>query len=560
MRIATWSTLACAFTALAWAFLFAVLSKPNWDDVWSAIGIAGLSLILFIAALVLRSIQVFGVLRAERKIPDASDIDEICKASKQIYDRVPYEAASAFLGALLRPQTYIQRITESVDLHEGHVAVSTTYTVDLAKTISTGAQYFPIDLIERGVLADGLKLTDNDNKRVSSIIRLAATSYLLAVSRRLIEKAGGSSATALYEKKAERGVAEVIASHAPVDAIVFFETVADLSDIANDLAEPNKKYIYEVIGMLFLLRPWYPLLVDVHKWSNAESTSGLKKSAGDVGTTANDELSISPVITSYTRFQVAQNRILKRRLLNRLAGVGDFFRNFRLLLMFIFGVYNNDVLVPLDNAERALSYHLQTNGVEGTYLGDQHLEQATNAGVHQIKPRQGQNYSRLYVSQGHDYRGRTFQSWFFETPPGSVGIATGIAFASLFGLVLLGVSQLHWISSGPINAFSLLLGFPGAILGFLGLGRTGGFFRGSLRARISNIASLGAALTGLACAALVARSTNLTGAHLIASDLHLLPPALVFWSVLLGLQAINLVIIFFIWLYRVFVYWSTVTN
>jgi hypothetical protein len=519
------------------------LSAPSWKDADTALLVAAVSVVLFAGFLFLRIVGVRRGLKSENQPAYDLPVSEAIRYADDLFDDISKEAAIAFNDAIVRSSYYIQRISESVDINEGHVDFDTSYVLALQGDPRYEATYFPLALLERSELADELRIYRGE-KRVSSLVRPTATAFMIAAFRRLVHAAGGNEAVGEYRNNAESGVVAVLTARSPQDALQFQKTIAALSELSQNVADD--RFILEMMLALVFLRSYYPLLVDV-----ARPPSSYADSA---------ESAVTRTDLAYTRFRVTQRRVLRRRLLEPNAFVWLGRRNWRLFVSLLLGVHPNDVIVPIDDAERARSYHVHINGVDGTYLGDHVIDSGELSLPPQRSPRRGQNYAHAYVTDGRFFRGAKYRAWFFEVPPGSIGIATGAGFATLLGMALISLSQLKWITSTPMNSLTILLGLPGVVVGFLGLGRSAGFFRGSLLSRFSVVISLTASLCAIVFAALISRRTTLEGSSLIVSDLNLLPRDLIFWAVIVGVQTINTLVALFTWIYRVVAYWLALTN
>jgi hypothetical protein len=101
---------------------------------------------------------------------------------------------------------------------------------------------------------------------------------------------------------------------------------------------------------------------------------------------------------------------------------------------------------------------------------------------------------------------------------------------------------------------------PGAIIAFLGLGRTGGFLRGSFRARLSTLVSLVIALLGTVASVVVERDDPYSPTLLSEDMTGALDPIVAFAAIVIGVQLLNTAWIIGLWLYRSYVYWAARTS
>jgi len=531
----------CGLFIVLCAVLVIVLG-PSWPSVVGVVDYLGLAVICGILALVAAGIRQWRVFRAPEDPPRSLSEELALEDVAEWGARIELEQAELFCNLILDPATFFLRIAESATPMEGHTLLSSKLTAELPAGLLSKGVMLPVLVKDRGVLTDGLKIFDGDGHRTSSVATRQQVGFLGAVCRHYVTAAGDQALFEAYRDTAESGVVRILTAQQPVDGVDFLEVIAALDALTIRAKDPSR---IQVLA-LFLreLRTRVPLLVEL-----TESTPNL-----------------STPIGSLVRITVDQDIALTDRDwigdtgAKRFPRIRRWFLNARFLVMVVFGVKANEILIPVDNADRCQSYHLQCKGLpDVAYLGDQHLDRVNDGSSRRIKARRGQSYSHLYIQEGKEYSGLYFQNSFYEIPPGSTGLAVAVAFAALFGLWLLGWHQLKWTEDTQLGTATVLLGLPGAIAAFLGFGRTAGFLRGSFRARLSTIVSLITALVGLTSVALASRSTPYAS-DLMARDLAMLPPIFIFWLVLLGTQSVNLVATVCLWLYRAFIYWTAKTS
>lgn len=518
---------------------------PTWDVIFSVLLQVATAVIAWLFSLVADGLRQRQVLKNAASVERPVDVVALKRDVDQ-QGAMSLERAQLFASLLIHPADYFLRIAESANPMEGHTTVSSKYTIALPVVNLNESVVLPLMLKDRGVLTDGLKVLNAEGKRLSSVVQRTQIGFLAAVCRSLITAGSDKKTLTQYIREVEPRVLKVLSSKVPGSAIEYLELLDSIYAIRDTSKSPE--WIDIIPLYLRELRTRIPILVEVPP---LDPSKPLSKDIGG-----------SRTIVRYT---VDQDIPLAGKTWDSFRGSkwDDFkrlLRNAVLLVFVVLGVRPNRVLVPLDNADRCQSYHLQCDGPPDlVYLGDQYLDPPMDGSTWEFKPRRGQSYSHLYVQDGQQYKGRHFESVFYEIPPGSTGIAAAVAFAGSFGLAILGLHQLRWSPDPSFGSATLVLGLPGAIAAFVGFGRTAGFLRGSFRARISTIVSLLTALVGLMSVALVTRTT-VYSATIVSTDLSDLPPIFIFWLVLFGVQSLNLVSVTSLWIYRAFVYWAAKTS
>jgi hypothetical protein len=538
--------LSIGWLAIALAGWRVAVSRPLIDDVVQIVTIAVLGVVMIGSSLLVNAIRE----RVSHRRPEPTwGAPQILDASDEVDRRMGAMSspeANLFRSLILEPSAHFLRIAEHATPGPGHTLVATNFTVQLPITPG-GTIGLPIVLKERGPLIDGLKVYDHGGTRVSTIPYRHQVAYLGAVFRQLVEDAVGSKGAADYRHWIEPDVLRILSSQLPADATDYLR----VTDRLWELFVAEKADMPRAGISILLLRALHtrtPVLIPLRR----EVDDELDRD--DVAAPARDWLvrlgCEQDIGLAGKNWEGRSNLLWIRRP----------FRTLKLFLSLVLGVHSTEILIPVDNADRCQSYHLQCFGPEGvTYLGDQFLANPNDGSSIRLKSRRGQSYSHLYIQDGKEFTGRHFSSTFFEVPPGATGVAAAVSVAVLVGVFVMGWNHLHWSPESQVGILSLLIGLPGALAAVLGLGRTGGFLRGSILARISTIASLIAALAALVTASTLVRNTPWSEA-LIAEDLENLPPILISWLVLAGAQAANVVLTTLLWTYRTFVYWSVKTS
>jgi hypothetical protein len=525
------------------AVVLIVKLPGSWPSVIAIAIVAASAIGTLAAGLVLGAIRQQLLLRMPDQAHGKVSSEQITPAVEARAESMTLAQAVLFADLITEPRRYFARIAESATLMEGHTLISMKYTIELPARSAGWATMVPLLTKSRGALTDGLKLYNADQKRISSVPFRTQLAHCAAVCRVLVEPAH----RAKYVDHIEPILIEHLGANGEVPSIVIHEIVESIRGLYRE-AKPTARGNTLILVVRQMLDR-VAVLVEVEP--DAVLADGAKAA--------------SPAFRHH-RFTLDQDIALINRSWDPRRNIGwrarpwALARNLKALLMVLMDIKHNEVLIPLDNADRARSYHLQCDGLPGVaYLGDQHLDRPADNSIWRIKPLRGQAYSHLYVQEGRAYRGLLFQNSFYEIPPGSTGIATGVAVAAGIGVALLGLSQLHWTPQPISTTGALLLGLPGAVAAFVGVGRTGGFLRGSLIARLSTLVSLVVALIALGNG-FIRESSKAFTPTIVADDLVALDDLLVFWLVMWGAQAVNILAVGLLWLYRSFAYWAARTS
>jgi hypothetical protein len=526
----------CSLASLVLAIVLVIVLTNKPEQVQSVVVVVVVSMTFGFLSLVVHIIRQWVMFR----LPDIRPLNGFTVDATGIeaeFDRIDTDHAQLFASLLLEPARYFVRIAESVLPQAGHTQISAKMSITLPEF--TQRMLIPLVISERGELLDGLKIFDGSGHRISSTGRELSVSFTAAVFRRLIHDIGGDELLGAYVSNVEVHVLAVLTSPA-ADYLPYLLAVDDI--LALDVPPDARGNLYFVTFLLQELSARSPTFVefptDCGSEQPARTAAGIR-----LRLTVDRD---SPLIGR--RFDALTGSISK-------AWLKDIYSNAFLLLKIVIGVRPNNVGVPLDNADRCKSYHLQVDGdPDEVYLGDQHLPIVTDGSRVHVKGRRGQSYSHILIQNGRNYTGRYFSTWFYEIPPGAVGYSAVVAFASLLGLCVFAITQLHWVPGATNTLATALFGLPSAVAAFLGLGRSRRFLSESIVARASTIGSLAASIIGLTATLVLTRSEQYTGT-LFSEDIAILRPVLIAWAVLVGAQTLNLIWVGLQFLYRSIVYW-----
>jgi hypothetical protein len=452
-----------------------VVNLPgSWPSVIAIAIVAASAIGTLAAGLVLGAIRQQLLLRLPDQAQGKVSSEQITPAVEARAESMTLAQAVLFADLITEPRRYFARIAESATLMEGHTLISMKYTIELPARSAGWATMVPLLTKSRGTLTDGLKLYNADQKRISSVPFRTQLAHCAAVCRVLVEPAR----RAKYVDHIEPTLIEHLGANGEVPSIVIHEIVESIRGLYRD-AKPTARGNTLILVVRQMLDR-VAVLVEVEP--DAVIADGAKAA--------------SPAFRHH-RFTLDQDIALINRSWDPRRNIGwrarpwALARNLKALLMVLMDIKHNEVLIPLDNADRARSYHLQCDGLPG--------------------------------------------------------------------VALLGLSQLHWTPQPISTTGALLLGLPGAVAAFVGVGRTGGFLRGSLIARLSTLVSLVVALIALGNG-FVRESSKAFTPTIVADDLVALDDLLVFWLVMWGAQAVNILAVGLLWLYRSFAYWAARTS
>lgn len=372
--------------------------------------------------------------------------------------------ALAFLAQLmLDPRQHIERVTDNaIQMHAGF-EVSTTYTVRIPAALGATPLWFPARFQKKGELADGLKIFDSDDARVSSLPQVERTALMLALFRYL--------AIASIRGPRRRGALDRYARHVEPSVLAFLtgapggSLAAARDAMAAFVSDPASAAA--AAALLPMLEDEYPVLVPV---PGRESSTTTAQS-----TDARIRLRVQrQAVTIWTE------RKIRRR------------RGWRELIKRILGVEPSAVVFPIDNATRAASYHLQIAGPRRSFLSYQAIA-GRDASLRslrgiRVQRRHGQSVAHLRMRGGPGAKGLYYVVAFDERPPGSIAWA---AVASFTASVLVAIAFLLGSSAAdPSGVIAVLLSAPAFVGAWRGLGSNEQISGNSLASRISLLITL----------------------------------------------------------------------
>jgi len=228
----------------------------------------------------------------------------------------------------------------------------------------------------------------------------------------------------------------------------------------------------------------------------------------------------------------------------------------------LLGLRPSRVLHQLDDAARALSYHLYIQGSDGTYLSNQRLVSvgpeaaSSELARYTVLRRTGQDFAHVYGRRDSSeiHQAPTFEATFTERPPGSIAVASFSALASVVFVVVAAGDALGLSSINQPVAIATLLSIPAAVGAWSGLQQSRTLPGGTLAARLSDFVTISISLSAMVFYALGAH------VHRDVSKLHQDYGPLggregfSIWMLFFAVASINAVAVFGSWMVRAFIY------
>lgn len=377
--------------------------------------------------------------------------------------------AMTFIDAIVYPTTRFERISEQAEPFHRSLLVKSTYTVSVhQKTVSSDAPDYvvPLFLFPKGELQDGLRVFTGENERVSTLSSSDVLSFAAAVVRSLIHSVGGK-AYANYLGAFEDQVLKMLTAEYPPTELELVDMKGRI--VGLDPASGGSGILDTAAGLISELATYHPICVTIP----AENVVDRE--------------------WPWTfRFRMEYRTIPPLTHLKK----EPWWRRFADWVRLAFGVRLNRLFIPIPNASRTNSYHLQVAGPPGTYLARQGTipdESRLDARM-KLQPRRSQRRAHLYV-QEIDHPGEIlFATQFFERAPGSFSTTTASAWAAAIVVTVLAIQQIHALDTGKEPVLSTLLpallAVPIAVASWSGLDKRKEFAHPSLLSRFLTFATI----------------------------------------------------------------------
>ena len=452
------------------------------------------------------------------------DYDTIIIEAATLVAKLHASQVATFYQAIVEPQSMYIRITESVQPLVRSLAVRTAYSFSHLDSLAQRNVVVPLMLQTRGALLDDLAVFDSDGHRVSTMGRTATLVFQLACLRFIVEQMG-SEATASYAASVEVDVARFLSSFQPADLGRLNHLADSIFVLPCDTG--REEYRRSINRLLRRLRRYYPIMVQ-SCWP------------ANVG-----------ALCPPQRFTV-ERRTTAHLLADGGTGVSRYLNNIRDDVRRIMGIRPAIIAMPLVNADRSASYHIQMRGPEGSYLARQRiatfpsgLSPDLSQSEVEWRDRLGQRMSHLYVRNGQGYSSRYYVCHFFERMPGTLGNSTMSGLAAAVLILIAGWTRLAHVTAGPTDIVAVLLAFPAVAGAWLGLSQSTQLYGGVLMARISLVVTIAVSL--------IASTYYVVGpvpGKMTASGPFLARPGAVGWVLLVSCAAMNVFACIGGWLLR----------
>ncbi len=526
----------------------AILSFLGLYELFGLRLVAGLTFVAISTALWVISIWFtvrLTTARLDRSRDNSADVKE-----KDLEERIAYwsQRLSAdqrlfLFHVLVSPAAHISRISESVSFQGKSLEVKTTTTFIFPEDGALEVAVLPVMMQKRGVMTDGLQVTDQANIRLSTLARSDAEAILVMLVDALLP-AGRSPAldnaiTAL-RKKAIR----IVRSSDPAIA---YSTYGEFSSALRALrADSTIAATMDYLdSLVFKISEFYPVLAVLSPIvAIGPNQSTLEHSkVGGVGP--------SNELPRYVR--VVTRRLDQRVFVpeDKPTGFVGKFLGFTRWMRRAIGVREPVLKLAVDGADRADSFHLEVVSPRGMVVSTTSLsdvksgsEEGIDARRVALEPIGGQTSAHYYVQRAKNLTSYRAITTFREVAPGSIGesmISAGILCVLVFAIVLG-----HGGMKSELLAVLGPLVFAGVGAGSIwqGVVQTREPFGGRLLARISSIVTMSLAVSAIVFAALAYATPSDANPMRLLSTAGWHPLR---WEVLVLLSVVNFVALVSAW-------------
>ncbi len=352
------------------------------------------------------------------------------------------EQAMSFIDAIVYPRKVFERISEQAEPFHRSLLIKSTYTVrlpnlpapesidDSDRSNSVAHDFVvPLFLFVKGPLQDGLRVYTGESTRVSTISSRDVLCYSAAIIRALF-RAAGETLYKRYLGTLEKEVLDAIGANGPLDDMALEALENRISQLGPPTLDEDS--LNTAIALISQLCRHHPVCVPI------PLTKVSKRNW-----------------PSTFRFRLEYRIIPPLRSL----GGDQWWTKLADWMRLALGVRLNRLFIPIPNAGRTRSYHLQVAGPTGTYLA----RQGTEPPVEQLdiraqtQPRRGQRRAHLYVQWLDHPSEVVFSTQFFERAPGSFASTAAAGWAAAIVVGMLALQQIHSIQVGQLPVMSTLL-------------------------------------------------------------------------------------------------------
>ncbi|KQR26149.1 hypothetical protein [Microbacterium sp. Leaf151] len=452
-----------------------------------------------------------------RRAPDFGDAagDQISVASISIEadytePALPASEAARFANMVARPHTYFDRISERVEPLARALDVSTTVTFSVPLSAST-TSIVPLLLTNRGALSNGVKITDAQGTRVTSVPQSRLAPYIMAVLRVLVKASRGNDAHAVYRRQIEPDVAKFLVAHRRTNAGLADDIMNRIDTLPSGaLTGPVVDQLRETLrDLIRRLVDNHPICVEIAGPDARPASAVDEREKLDLQTT--EPSRATPVTPTRLRMTIRQrlypdflfHRSKPRRPGNEAVG-----RTPLDALRVAFGIRQGLIVVPLANAANTRSYHLEVIGPHGSYLARQDIVDHNDGPVEDLRgvraaPRRGQRHAHLHsvnLRLNNEYIPTVdYRAQFYERMPGSMAAAAAgalsVAVLCVLGLLVAAISRVEGLI-GSWEYAAVILAFPVVASLWIGVDGNRQLNQGVLLSRVVSLLSIALACAG----------------------------------------------------------------
>ncbi|MCR1160366.1 hypothetical protein NEK97_02685 [Paenarthrobacter sp. UW852] len=414
---------------------------------------------------------------------DGTDINprQLTSMAEARWSQLNGDDFDQYMRFFFEPKVFFERISETVEPLTRSVSITRTYTVSVSVRTNNSI-ILPLKLQSGQEIMNGLRLTDSEGRRISSVSRRRTIAELMAVIRVGVELCG-YSAIQYYVDNIESRVANILLRSGSNDENEVTQVQAEILSLP--LSNQDDRWVRSYVGRLVsLCAEKYPVCVEL-KGSVKEQSRGIRRRKEE------DE-----------REEISARLSLRERVIfdyNDQTVKLTFWKKVESVVRHSFGIRPLSFMIPLESTQMTSSYHMQVVGPEYTYLARQELLTTTTSGEYAqlrktsaiAQSRLGQRHAHIYVRGGDVPDGSFFRARFYERMPGSIGRASMSALSAAT-LIWLGffasLASVDDANSALIPSWefaALVLAFPSAIALWTGMEQSKTLSEGVLISRVT---------------------------------------------------------------------------
>lgn len=332
---------------------------------------------------------------------DGSDIDplELILLAEERWLQLNGEDFDQYTRFFFEPKSFFERISETVEPLTRSVSINRTYTVSIS--IRKGNfVILPLKMQSGQEIMNGLRLTDSEGRRISSVSRRRTIAELLAVIRVGVELCG-ISAIQYYVENIEHRVANLLLQSGSNDEKEVARIQTEI--LALPIMDQADRWVRSYVGRLVsLCADQYPVCVELKASAADDPTGRLRKKPVDPREDISARINLRErVIFDYNDQTVKLN----------------FWKKIESVVRHSFGIRPLSFTIPLESTLMTSSYHMQVVGPEYTYLARQEILATTTSGDYAqvlrtsaiAQSRLGQRHAHIYIRGGDMQSGSLFR-------------------------------------------------------------------------------------------------------------------------------------------------------